>query len=703
MRANLSLCWRHATTLWCSRDVAPPHTVLIAIAALIGLLLLLALAAAPAGRRPGGFGAAAVHGGCLGVCLGFVLLAVLAMLPGGAEPATLALPLGPPWAPALLALDGLSAWFLLLLGLSGAAASLFALGHPPGPPRALPPYPLFLAGMALTLAAGDAFTLLLGFELMSLASWALVAADHARAENRRAARLYLVFAAVSGACLIPAFGLLAAGAGGALDFAALRAAPPEGWRAAAILALGLAGAGAKAGLVPLHAWLPLAHPAAPSHVSALMSGAMTKVALYVLARLLLDLCGPAQPAWWGLPLILLGAASALLGALRANLEADTKTLLACSTIENVGLVALGLGLALAFRGADLAPLAALAAGAALFHALAHGVFKTLLFLAAGAVAHAAGSRALDRLGGLIHAMPVTAACALLGALAAASLPPLSGFAGEWLLLQALIAGWRIGDIGFQVGTAAAAAVAAMAAALAAAAMVRMFGLVFLGRPRAPRGAGAHEVSAAERWAMILPAGLTVLLGLFPGTVLALAAPALARLLGPGVPPVVAGGLALSAGEGHGAYAPLAAALLLALGAGALVLLVRRRSPLAAARGPVWNCGFRDPPAHLVFGDPLTQPSAGGMAQPLRRMLGETLLGARERVEMPEPGETRPARHESGFEDPSHPLLLRPLARLRDRLAEATDGLGALTLRRALSLSFGALVALLLMLAWLEGR
>ena len=150
-----------------------------------------------------------------------------------------------------------------------------------------------------------------------------------------------------------------------------------------MLALVLAGAGAKAGLVPLHAWLPLAHPAAPSHVSALMSGAMTKVALYVLARLLLDLCGPAQPLWWGLPLMALGAASAVLGALRANLEDDTKTLLACSTIENVGLIAIGLGLALAFRGADLGALAALAAGAALLHALNHGVFKTLLFLGSG--------------------------------------------------------------------------------------------------------------------------------------------------------------------------------------------------------------------------------------------------------------------------------------------------------------------------------
>lgn len=681
--------------------------MLTALAALAACLVLLAAAAVPLARLPRGD--RVVHGGALGASALLALAAAAALAWGdlSAAPAAWRLPFGPPWGAMVLALDGLSAWFLLLLGLSGTAASLYALGAPAMPARALPPYPLFLAGMALTLLAGDAFTLLLGFELMSLASWALVAAEHGREENRRAARLYLTFGALSGACLIPAFGLLA-GSAGTADFAAIRAAaPPEGWRAAAILALGLAGAGAKAGLVPLHGWLPLAHPAAPSHVSALMSGAMTKVALYVLARLVLDLCGPAQPSWWGLPLLAAGAASALLGALRANLEDDTKTLLACSTIENVGFVTIGLGLALAFRGADLGPLAALAAGAALLHALNHGIFKTLLFLVAGAVAHAAGSRSLERLGGLIHAMPATAACALVGAAAAASLPPLSGFASEWLLLQALLAGWRVQEIAFQVSVAAAAAVAAMAAALAAAAMVRMVGLAFLGRPRVPRGAGAHEAPRLERWALIGPAALTVLLGLFPGALLDLAAPAVGALLGPSgaaAVPARAAGLALgAAGEGGAAYAPLGAALLLALLGAALWWGVRRRSPLPVQYGPVWNCGFIDPPPHLPFGDPLTQPGGAGLAQPLRRMLGEPLLRARETVDMPEPGEVRAARHAAGFEDPSGPFLLAPAARLRTALAVRAERLRDWTIRRLLGLCFGTLVALLALIAWIEGR
>ncbi|TCZ60957.1 proton-conducting transporter transmembrane domain-containing protein [Roseicella aquatilis] len=671
--------------------------MLTALTLCLGLLVLLAAAAVALGRSPRA--GAIVHGGCLVASLGFAAVALAALLGAPAEPLTL--PFGPPWAAARIGLDGLSAWFLLLLGLTGGAASLFALGHPPGPARTLPPFPLFLAGMALTLAATDAFLLLFGFELMSLASWALVAADHEKAENRAAARLYLGFAVLAAACLIPAFGLLA-GHAGALDFAAMRAAPPEGWQAAAVLALGLAGAGAKAGLVPLHVWLPLAHPAAPSHVSALMSGAMTKVALYVLARLLLDLCGAAQPSWWGVPLLVVGAVSAVLGALRANLEDDAKTLLACSTIENVGLIVLGLGLALAFRGADLGPLATLAAGAALLHALNHGVFKTGLFLVAGAVLHSAGSRRLDRLGGLIHAMPVTAGAALVGACAAASLPPLSGFAGEWLLLQSVLAGWRVSDIAFQVLAAAAAALAAMAAALAAAAMLRMFGLVFLGRPRTPRGAGAHEVSAIERAALLLPAGLTVLFGLFPGLLLSLAAPALTVLTGR--PAELPPGLWLTAGEGASGYAPLAVFLLLAAVLVAVFFLVRRRSPAATQRGPVWNCGFIDPPSHLLpFGDPLTQPTAGGIAQPLRRMLGESLLAAHEAVDMPRPGETRAATHRAGFRDPAFALLLAPAAALRERLSIQAERLRDFTIRRCLSLSFATLVGLLALLAWIEAR
>lgn len=630
--------------------------MLTALASGIGFLLLLAAAAVPFGhdRRAG----ALAHAGCLGVSAGFAVLAASALLAGPPE-GVMALPLGPPWGAASLALDGLSAWFLLLLGATGGCASLFALGTPPGAARSLAPFPLFLAGMALALAAADAFVLLLGLGLVALAGGALAEA--------RAARLYLILAALAAGCLMLAFGLLA-GPAGAYDFAAMRAVLPEGGRAAAVLALGLLGAGAQAGL------LPCARPAAPGHVAVLLAGAMPGLALYAMARLLVDLCGPAQPSWWGVPLLAAGAASALLGALRAIREEDAEALLAWTGMANWGLVVLGLGLVLAFRGADLGALAGLAAGAALLHALNLGLCMALLSLAAGAVAHAAGSRKLDRLGGLIHAMPVTAACALTGALAASCLPPLSGFAGAWLLLQSVLAGWRVGSIGFQMEAAAATVLAGMALALVAAAMLRLFGLAFLGRPRSPRGAGAHEVSRPERWAMILPAALALLLGLFPGAMLTLAEPALGVLTGRAAAPVR--DLALLAGDRPAAYAPLILALVLALAGGLPAWLARRRSPLAAARGPVWDGGFIAPPDYLPFGDPLTQPSASGMVPPLRRP----------------PGEARPARLPPGA-----------AARLRAWLAARVERLPGATPRQGLSLLFGTLVVLLVLLAWAGGR
>ncbi|MBE9604845.1 hydrogenase 4 subunit B [Acetobacteraceae bacterium H6797] len=664
-------------------------------------LLILALMLAPLALLASRRGGIVVLGLCTITSAGFALGGLGLLLGGGEATASWLLPIGPVWSPLSLRLDALSAWFLLVLGLTGGASSLAAIAHGgAGRVRELMPFPYFLAGMALTLLADDGITLLLGFEGMSLASWLLVAADHEKEENRAAARRYLIFAGFSGLCLLAAMVLLAAGSGGT-NFAALRARPPEGWQAVALLALVTLGAGSKAGLVPLHAWLPQAHPAAPSHVSALMSAGMTKIALYVLARMLLDLGGPAQPLWWSLPLIVLGAGSALIGALRANLETDTKVVLACSTIEHVGLIALSLGLAAAFRAADLGTLAALAAGAAMLHVLAHAVFKTLLFLGAGEVLHAAGTRRMDLLGGLIHPMPLTALAMLAAILAAAALPPLAGFPGEWMLLQSLLAAWRVGHLAFQILVAATAAVVALSVALGAAAMVRFFAVVFLGRPRSPRGMGASEAARLALGLMLTGAALCLALGLLPGPMLDLAEPAL-RLLTGAAPSPRNGPLVLAPGDGASRYAPIALGILMAGAFGFVLWQVRRRSPLPVSRGPVWDNGFIAPPPHLPLGDPLTQPSAEGMAQPLRRMLGEGLMKARETVTTSPPGSREPARLEAGFTDPSEP----PLARLltwRDWLADRAEALNGLSIRRYLSLAFGALVLLLAILAWMEGR
>jgi formate hydrogenlyase subunit 3/multisubunit Na+/H+ antiporter MnhD subunit len=652
----------------------------------VGFALLAALAAAaPLLRgRPAAFGIALAAAGGLAALSGLIAL--------WAEPAGLRL--GPALA---LALDPLAGWFLLAVGLVVAVAAP-ALGAEaaPQPLSRLLPLPVFVAGMLLTLAAADGLTLLAGFEGMSLAAAALILGRHEQAENRRAARLFLGFALAGGVALALAVGLMAGAAGGT-GFDAIRAAPPEGWRAVVVLALVLVGAGSKAGMVPFHLWLPLAHPAAPAPVSAMMSGAMVTVALAVAARLLLDLSGPAQPLWWGAAALLLGAATAAFGALRAVLAEDIKALLACSTIENAGLVLAALGLAACFRAADLPALAGLALAAGLMHAAHHGLFKALLFLAAGAVLAEGGSRAIDRLGGLIHAMPLTAAAALVGAASAASLPLSAGFASEWLLLQALLAGPRIEAVWLQVALAAAVAAVALAAALAAAAMVRFWGLVFLGRPRAPRALGAREARPWLTRPMLAAAALLLLAGLFPAATLALASPAILAA-GFGPPPAPLAGL----GAGAALYLPPVVALLLAAGAAAAWWAVRRSGRPEAVRGPAWACGQPPPPAWLPLGDPVEQPSAAGFAQPLRRMLAEPLLARREGIACPAPPDPAPARLALVLRDPARPLLLRPLARLREAAAARAEALRDWSLRRHLALVLALLCLFLLLFAAAEG-
>jgi formate hydrogenlyase subunit 3/multisubunit Na+/H+ antiporter MnhD subunit len=530
---------------------------------------------------------------------------------------------------------------------------------------------------------------------MALTSWAATLVRHEEADAREAGLLHIGMAVFGAACLISAFALLSPETAtiSTQHFTAIRAAmPPEGWRAALVLALVLLGAGAQAGLAPLHVGLVLTHPAAPSHVSALMSGTMTKVALYVIIRVLFDLCGPAQPLWWGVPLILMGAASAVLGALRANTEADIKAVLAASTVGNVGLIAIGIGVALIARAADLPTLAALALGGAMLHAANHGVFKTLLCLCAGTMQHGAGSRTLARLGGLIHSMPVTTACVLVGSLGLAALPPGSGFASLWMLLQSVLAGPRIGGLALQILFALTAVAMAMAAALAAAAAVRLVGVAFLGRPRTPRGAAAEEAGPMARRAMIGLAIASGLLGLLPGPVLRLADPALRALAGGSIAER-AGMLVVAPGTGLPGYAAPAIAVIIGLTLAATLLVLRRFTRPGHRHGPAWACGFAAAPPWLPFGDPLTQYGGASFAQPLRRVLGTSLLQAREQVDMPSPGETRAGGFSVTLADPAATWVVAPLGRLRDAFAGLADRTQPVTIRRTI----GAMLAILLLL------
>ena len=491
--------------------------------ACIGLLLCLSVAGAFVAQAPSGRNI--VYGGSLCISLLSLLAALLSL---GAQPSVVTLPLGLPWIGAHFRLDPLAAFFLLVVGLGGAGASLYALGHgrhEHEPQRVLPFYPAFLAALNLVVVADDAFSFLFAWELMSLTSWALVMSHDRESGNAYTGYVYIVMAIFSGLALLLCFGLLAGPTGG-YAFDAVREAHPLPGTAALALILALIGTGSKAGVVPLHAWLPLAHPAAPSHVSALMSGVMTKVAVYGFVRIVFDLLG-TPTAWSGILVLAVGGITAVLGVLYALMEHDLKRLLAYHTVENIGIIFIGLGLALAFGANGLATAAALALTAALFHVFNHSVFKSLLFFGAGAVLIATGERDMDHLGGLIHRMPKTAFVFLVGCVAISALPPLNGFVSEWLTFQAILLHPDLPQWGFKIMIPADGALLALSAALAAACFVKAFGVTFLGRPRTPAATDACETDRCSLAAMFVFSGLCLLAGIFPGVVIDLLAPVVA--------------------------------------------------------------------------------------------------------------------------------------------------------------------------------
>lgn len=633
--------------------------------------------------------------GATGLAAAVALASALLHLVGGAGAAPgVVLPLGLPWIGAHFRVDALSAFFLAVINLGGAAASLYGIGygeHEPAPQRVLPFFPAFLAGMNLVILADDAFSFLLSWEFMSLASWALVMAHHHERDNVRAGYVYIVMASFGTFALLLAFGLLAGPEGG-YAFAAIRAQPLAPHLAGLVLFLVLLGAGSKAGLVPLHVWLPLAHPAAPSHVSALMSGVMTKVAVYGFIRIVFDLLGPTA-WWWSVPVLTIAGTTAVLGVLHALMESDLKRVLAYSTIENVGLIFVGLGLALAFRANGLAAAAALALTAALFHVLNHALFKSALFFGAGAVLTATGERQMERLGGLIHGMPVTSAVVLLACAAISALPPLNGFASEWLAFQAILLSPQLPQWGLKLLVPAIGAILALSAALAAACFVRVFGIVFLGRPRTPAAARAAEVDRWSLGAMVVLAGLCVLAGVLPGFVIDAVAPAVQGLVGSRMPAQAGLGWfsIVPVAESRSSYNGLLVLGFIAVSASLAAFAIHRLASHALRRGPAWDCGFPQ-------SSPATQYSASSFAQPIRRIFGGYAFQARESVEMPAPGELRPARFQVELRDLAWVLIYTPIADAVSATAERLNRLQFLTIRQYLSLVFCALVFLLLVLA-----
>ncbi|RMD47550.1 MAG: hydrogenase 4 subunit B, partial [Alphaproteobacteria bacterium] len=638
-------------------------------------------------RRAGG--PALVYAASAVLC-GLLALVGAAVLLGASAPAALTLPLGLPWLGAHLRIDALAAVFLLLLGIGGAAASVFAIGyarHDPEPERTLPFFPGFLGAMGTVVLADDAFTFLLAWEVMSLLSWAMVLAHHRSGDSRRAGVLYLMMASLGTMVLLLTFGLMA-GPDGDYAFAAMRAGDRGALLAGLILLLALIGTGSKAGLVPLHVWLPLAHPAAPSHVSALMSGVMTKVAVYGFVRLAFDLAGPA-PWWAGMVVMLLGGATAVMGVVQALMQHDLKRLLAFHTVENIGIIFIGLGLALAFRADGLAAGAALALTAALFHALNHSWFKSLLFMGSGALLNATGSRDMEAMGGLIHRMPVTAVLFLVGSVAISALPPFNGFVSEWLTFQSILVSPALSEWALRITAPGVGGMLALAAALAAACFVKVFGVVFLGRPRSAAAAAAEEVDRASLAAMAALAALCLAAGVLGGQVIDLLRPA-SRLLTGEVLPLQSADPWLTVtpiASARSSYNGLLVLVFVALSASLAAWLVHRLASRELRRGPAWDCGHPDD-------DPATQYTAASFAQPIRRVFGSALLGAREEVEMPPPGDPRPARLRVRLRDPLWELGYVPVIRAVEIASMRLNALQFLTIRRYLALVFVALILLL---------
>ena len=659
--------------------------------ALVCAAILLVLAALAVGRSRAA--TPFVYGGCLVVSL-ISLFAALAQLLGDAAPATLTLPLGLPWIGSHFRMDALAAFFLAVVDLGAAAASLFALGygrHEEAPQRVLPFYPAFLAGMNLVVLADDAFSFLVSWEFMSLSSWALVMAHHRVRDNVRAGYIYLVMASFGTTMLLLAFGLLA-GPDGGYTFAEMRATHPSAGLAALVLCLALLGAGSKAGLVPLHVWLPLAHPAAPSHVSALMSGVMTKVAVYGFVRIVFDLLG--DPAWWWSVVVLaLAGITCVMGVLYALMQHDLKRLLAYHTVENIGIIFIGLGLALAFKAYGLGFAAALALTAGLLHVFNHSLFKSLLFFGAGAVLTATGERDMEHLGGLIHRMPQTAFVFLVGCAAISALPPLNGFVSEWLTFQAILISPQLPSWGLKFLVPAVGALLALSAALAAACFVKAFGVTFLGRPRTEAAKAAHETDRCSLAAMFFLAALCLVAGIVPGLFIDALAPVVKGLLGDRMP-AQTGVEWLSIvpiAEGRSSYNGLLVFLFMAISGGLAAFAIHRLASDRLRRGPAWDCGYPDP-------NPATQYTASSFAQPIRRVFGSVVFHAREQVDMPAPGDRRPAQLTVSLSDPVWDTLYAPIAGGISFAAERLNHLQFLTIRQFLSLVFAALVILLLVLA-----
>jgi hydrogenase-4 component B len=514
-----------------------------------------------------------------------------------------------PFGPCEIALDPLSLFFLIPIFLVFPAGSLYACGYWPAASHRSTVssitffYGLLCASMALLVVARNGALFMIGWEVMALSGYFLLVTEHENQEARHAGTVYLVASHLGGATLLVLFSLLR-GATGSFLFPATGSLQVAAVSGSVIFIAALLGFGSKAGIMPLHIWLPAAHANAPSHVSAILSGVMLKMGIYGILRVLSFF--PVRPLWWGALLAAAGLVSALMGICVASAQKDLKRLLAYSSIENLGIIVTGVGIAMIGLSTGKPQLSFLGLAGALFHVLNHSLFKPLLFFSAGSVMHAAGTRDMDRMGGLARRMPWTAGLSVAGAIAICGLPPFNGFVSEFFLYLGFFGEARAA----QPYVALGAPVLALVGGVAVVSFVKLIGITFLGEPRSAEAAHCHEAGSSMLFPMALLAGLCLLGGIFPQLFLGLIKPVVSAF--------TPAGAALPQLPIQPLWFTVSALSLLLLAALIFAFLRRRESLLPAGSGPTWGCGYLQPSGRIQYTASSFGAMFGSVAAPLIR-------------------------------------------------------------------------------------
>lgn len=519
-------------------------------------------------------------------------------------------------------LDALASFFVLTISLAGFAASIYAVGYLKEFHGRVSVATLagltngFLLSMTLVVIADNGFFFLIAWELMSLVSYFLVVTEHEKADVRYAGFFYLIMMHVGTAFVVLTYLILFHSAG-SFSFEAFRhleQSVPEGMRTLVFLAA-LIGFGTKAGIMPLHVWLPYAHPAAPSHISALMSGVMIKTAIYGMIRVYFDFMGGQFPWWWGFVVLLAGATSALLGVMYALMEHDLKRLLAFHSVENIGIILLGIGAGMIFQTYGLKEFAALGLLAGLYHTINHAMFKALLFLGAGSLLYATHTRNMEEYGGLLRRMPWTGLLFLIGAVSISALPPTNGFVSEWFVFHTLFLSFQLPDLFLKLMLPIAAAMLALTGVLALVCFAKAFGFSFLALARSSHARHAEEVPIAMRVGMGILAVLCVGLGLVPMIVVPLLDGITRPLTGVSISDKVLAldgwGVASVTAEFATVSPPMVAAILIAGGFLGLFLAFVFGGHLVKRYYKTWGCGINV--------SPRLEYSVTGFVQPIKRV------------------------------------------------------------------------------------